>query len=100
MAAPFFIGDEVSAAGFRLAGAVVRTPAAGEEASFLEWARRESPLVLITAEFAARIPHSVLARALAAQQPLVLVVPDVRGLAAAPDIAGELKRQLGMESGT
>ena len=98
MTAPIFLGDELSAAGYRLGGAVVRTPAPGEEPSFLEWAWREAPLVLVSAEVAARLPRGALARAFAAGQPPVLIVPDVRGRVAPPDLAAELRRQLGMEA--
>lgn len=96
--APVFLGDEISAAGFRLAGAQVRTPPAGEETSFLEWARREAPLVLITAELASRIPASALSRALAAVAPPVLVVPDVRARVLPPDLSALIRRQLGIEA--
>ena len=41
MSAPVYLGDEVSAAGYRLAGALVCTPAAGEAAAAL------TPLVSI-----------------------------------------------------
>jgi hypothetical protein len=58
MPAPAFIGDEVSAAGFRLAGAL-------------------RPI-------------------LAAARPLVLLVPDVRGAIAVPDVVGPIRAQLGM----
>jgi vacuolar-type H+-ATPase subunit F/Vma7 len=98
MAAPVFLGDEASAAGWRLAGVEVRTPPPGEEASFLEWARREAALVLLSAEHAARLPPTLLARALTAVAPLVVVVPDARGAAAPPDLARAVRRQLGMEA--
>ena len=35
MAVPAFVGDEVTAAGYRLAGARVRVPAAGDETATL-----------------------------------------------------------------
>jgi vacuolar-type H+-ATPase subunit F/Vma7 len=98
-AAPVFIGDELSAAGFRLAGAVVRTPPAEEAAAVFEQARREAPLVVITAEFAAAIARAQLVRALAAPRPLVLVVPDVRARRLPANVAQELRRELGMEAG-
>lgn len=94
-----FIGDELSAAGYRLAGAVTRTPADDEAVSALEWARQQAPLVLITAELAARIPHPVLAHALAAPAPLVLVVPDIWQRVTPPDLAAAVRRDLGMETG-
>jgi vacuolar-type H+-ATPase subunit F/Vma7 len=91
-----FLGDEVSAAGFRLAGVDVHVPGAdGAEALF----RRlldESQLVLITAEAAAGLPADLLARALSAYRPLTLVVPDLRERAEPPDLSSYLRRQLGM----
>ena len=92
-----FIGDEVSAAAFRLAGMTVRVPAEGEEAALLEQAGSGAELVLISAECAARIPRATLRQALAAPAPLTLVVPDVRGHLAPPDMAARLRAQLGME---
>jgi len=99
MTAPVFLGDEVSAAGWRLGGADAHTPAAGEEQALFEWACLSASLVLVTAEVAARLPPDLLARAVAAGLPPVLVVPDVRGHVAPPDLAARVRRQLGMEEG-
>lgn len=93
-----FIGDEVSAAGYRLAGAQAYVPARGEEAAVLEAVRSRAGLVLITAECAARIPHAALQRALAAIEPLMLIVPDVRAHQAPPDLGKRVRKQLGMET--
>ena len=93
-----FLGDELSAAGFRLGGIEARTPPAGEEAAYFEQARQEAPFVLVTAEVAERLPPALLARALGAGRPLVAVLPDVRGRMAPPDLAAALRRQLGMEA--
>lgn len=95
--APVFLGDELSAAGFRLGGMLARSPAPGEEAALFEWARQQAPLVLITPAVADRLPVAELTRALAATTPLVLVVPDVRGREQPPDLTQTLRRQLGME---
>src|SRR5512143_4165127 len=97
MTTALFIGDEVSATAFRLAGMAVRVPAEGEEAAALAEVGGEVELVLITAECAARIPPAALRRALTATAPLTLVVPDVRGRQAPPDLAARLRVQLGME---
>lgn len=97
MQAPIYLGDEASAAGFRLAGARVRVPAPGEEAAALAQARAEAPLVLLGAALAARIPESALRTAQAATAPLLLVVDDVTGGSAATDLPQRLRAQLGME---
>jgi len=98
MPAPIYIGDEVSAAGFRLAGARVAVPDEGAEAAALADARAAAPLVLVCAAVAARIPESAMAQALAALAPLTLIVPDLRGEVPVPDVAAMLRRQLGMEA--
>jgi vacuolar-type H+-ATPase subunit F/Vma7 len=97
MSAPLYLGDEVSAAGYRLAGARVHTPLAGAEAAALEWARLHSPLVLVSAAVATGIDDAVLREALAAPAPLVLVVPDLQGDAPLPDLTARLRAQLGLE---
>jgi vacuolar-type H+-ATPase subunit F/Vma7 len=98
MSAPIYIGDEVSAAGYRLAGAIVRTPRAGEEAATLDWARALAPLVLVSAPVAAAIAETTLRTALSAPSPLLLVVPDLQGQVPLPDLAARLRAQLGLEA--
>jgi vacuolar-type H+-ATPase subunit F/Vma7 len=97
MPAPVYIGDEVSAAGYRLAGARVEVPEPGGEGAALAAARAQAPLVLISAAVAARIAERELRAALAALAPLTLIVPDLRGEAAVPDVAARLRHQLGLE---
>lgn len=96
MAVPAFVGDEVTAAGYRLAGARVRVPAAGAETAALAAARAEAPLVLVTAACAARVDAGALRAALAALAPLVVVVADACNEAAPPDLAVRLRGQLGL----
>lgn len=108
MAVCAFIGDEVSAAGFRLAGMDVHVPAddptgdpagaqAGDQAvDLFRQILRDRQLVLLTAEFADRLPPDLLDAALRAERPLVLVIPDIRGGSAPADLASRLRRQLGM----
>jgi len=101
-----FIGDEVSAAGFRLAGVDCHVPApdptdpqgpsAQRLAGLFRQVLADWQLVLITAEFADRLPPDVLGAALRAERPLVLVLSDVRGRRAPADLAVRLRRQLGM----
>ncbi len=54
MSVPCYIGDEVSAAGFRLAGARAIVPSAGDEAAALASARQSATLILIRRR---RYPH-------------------------------------------
>ena len=97
MAVACYIGDEVSAAGFRLAGASVIIPAIGSETAALATARANASVVLIAADIAARISPRDLALARAAPAPLTLIVPDLRGEMAMPDVATRLRAQLGLE---
>lgn len=91
-----FIGDELSAAGYRLAGADCLTPAPDEVAAAFERSRAEAGLVMITAALACALPAERLAAALREQRPLTLVVPDIRGREKPADPTAVLKRQLGL----
>jgi len=91
-----FLGDETSAAGYRLAGVDARRVENGDEATAFEAARREAPLVLVAAGIAEQIPPAQWRAAVAAVTPLCVVVPDlVRGVPM-PDLTLRLKRQLGL----
>jgi len=98
MAAPVYIGDEATAAGFRLAGLRTHVPERDTEATALSAARAGAPLVLVSASAAARIPAGELRAAQAALAPLVLVVPDLDGGTPLPDLALRLRKQLGLET--
>jgi vacuolar-type H+-ATPase subunit F/Vma7 len=93
MPAPIFIGDEIGALGYRLAGAVVLTPAAEDVGKVLRRARAEAELILISAEYAERLPERELEPMLAATEPLMLVVPSAGG--AVPDLAAAISERLG-----
>jgi hypothetical protein len=97
MPAPVYLGDEVSAAGYALAGARARTPEPGREAAALAEARAETSLVLVSASVAARIPESELRAACLALSPLTAVVPDLDPAVRVPDIAARLAAELGLE---
>ena len=98
MARIAYLGDEVTAAGFRIAGAVtlVITDSEPAIADALLDALASSELVLLAADVARKLPSALLDRALAARAPRVLVVPDLRGRAAAPDLASRLREELGL----
>ena len=76
MAGVIFIGDEVTAQGFRVAGADIRVPEKDAVAASFADALRNADLVLITADAAARLDADVLEHAVRAALPLVLVIPD------------------------
>jgi hypothetical protein len=95
--APVYLGDEVSAAGYALAGAQARTPEPGGESAALARARAEAPLVLVSASVAAKIPASELRAACLALSPVTTVVPALDPAAPLPDVAARLARELGLE---
>ncbi len=84
MRAPVFIGDEVTAAGFRLAGAETWAVEAGNEEA------------QVTAAFAAALPEAVVRRFMAAPRPLLAVVEDARGEVPLPDVTARLRKQVGV----
>ena len=98
MTVSIYVGDEVSAAGYRLAGVRVRTPRPGEAATALAEACAQAPLVLLSSAVAAGIGERPLRAALSAPAPLVVVVPDLEGAVPVPDLAARLRAQLGLEA--
>jgi vacuolar-type H+-ATPase subunit F/Vma7 len=98
MRAPAYLGDEVTAAGYRLAGVQVRVPAPRDAGAAFAEACASAPLVLVSAAVAVHIDAAQLRAALAALQPLVLIVPDAQDQVPRPDLAARLRGQLGMEA--
>ena len=101
MASPsIFVGDELSAAGYRLAGMDARVPAPGDVAACLEGALEDAAIVLVSSGCAKMISPAALEAALALLAPLVMVVPDWDGTQLASDPANKVRRVLGLESQT
>ncbi len=92
------IADEVTALGWRLIGARVLLPAASSAQDCWHEARRDSDLVLITAQYAAALAPDELAAALLAEKPLVLVIADLREQQPPPDMELEVRRALGVSA--
>jgi vacuolar-type H+-ATPase subunit F/Vma7 len=92
-----YIGDEVSAAGYRLGGArtVIPDQSTGVASALTQCADAE--LVLLAASMASHLPPPQLDAALRALAPLTLIVPDLDGMGGVPDIATRLSRQLGLD---
>ena len=90
-----FIGDEITALGYRLAGARV-VVAPDDVVACFEQAMREASLLVITGEYAAKLPERVLEPALRKISPPVVIVPDVERRVAAPDLARRVRRELGV----
>lgn len=97
MSSIVFIGDEVSAAGYRLAGVEVFSPDADDVAQAFTTACKTADAVFITAEFANHVPQARLDRMVEAITPLVMVVEDARGAVHAQTIEDRVKLVLGLE---
>ena len=96
MSAPLFIGDEITAAGFRLAGVRIRTPDESELPRMLDWAAENALLIYITAEYVALLDEERRNRLLTRLQPPAVVIPDIRSRAPVQDLATQLRAQLGV----
>jgi vacuolar-type H+-ATPase subunit F/Vma7 len=100
MPVPEFIGDEVSAAGYRLCGLLVTItdPAitADQLRPLIRQACARASLVLIGSDTASRLHTTELDTLLATIEPAVLIVPDIRCHQAVPDLATRLHAQLGI----
>ena len=93
---PLFLGDPVTAAGYRLAGFAIVTPKADAlHAEFLA-ALERAPLVVVSAGVAVRIGPTVLREAIARADPPVSVVADVMG--PPRSLSGQVRQALGVET--
>jgi vacuolar-type H+-ATPase subunit F/Vma7 len=91
-----FIGDEVSAAGWRLAGVDVTVPPQGAEESTLLKHLPKEGMLIITAEVADCISPALLEQILTSTSLLTHVVGDIQGQHQVTDYAGKLRTQLGL----
>lgn len=96
MSVPVYIGDEVSASGYRLAGLEVFVPERDNLIAGINAVCEKAPLVLLNAVIANQLPATQLESLLTGLTPPVIVVPDVRGYGRPPDLATLLRRQLGV----
>ena len=96
MGTPIYIGDEVTAAGFRLAGLRTKVPAENEVVAAVDWAMEQTSLVLISPTIHDRLPVAVREACLTSISPAVVVIPDIRHGQSMPDLSTEIRRQLGV----
>jgi Archaeal/vacuolar-type H+-ATPase subunit F len=100
MARVLYLGDEVTAAGLRLAGVetLVVAPGNAVDAVLRETLDDDCDCVLLSAALARCIPAPGLQDALRRGAPLLAVVPDVRSDERLPDLAAEVRDALGLET--
>lgn len=94
---PIFIGDETSAAGYRLAGLRTFSPEAGELEAVFRRACAETELLLLGVELARLLPAALLQEALQAPGLQVQIVPDLRQRLPMRDLPHRIRSQLGMK---
>ena len=97
MAQVIFIGDEVTAAGFRLAGVVCHTPERDELPDLLSRERDECDLIMITAQYSAWLGPDVVDGMALWTRPLVAIIPDIRDHETPPNLENAVRRELGIE---
>ncbi len=98
MGRAIFIGDELSAAGFRLTGIETLVPEPDAVGSALDDARARGSFVIITADLARHIPAPQLEAAMLAEATTLTIIPDVLFRAAVPDLTRRLRTVLGIEA--
>jgi vacuolar-type H+-ATPase subunit F/Vma7 len=99
MARIVYIGDEVTAAGFRLAGLDTRLAGPGDAAEALRQAiADDAECILLSGQLAEFVPPAYLDEALVASEPLLALVPDIRGEGAPADIARQVRNALGIDA--
>lgn len=97
MASPVFMGDEWTAAGWRLAGLEVFTPAAGQSRDCLEAALEQSPpLVLVSAELADGLDQAWLRQLRERADPPVVVVGDAADRGGPDRLTRDVRRRMGV----
>lgn len=92
-----FIGDEVTAAAFRLVGITARTPKKSDVPRTFENAFDDADLVIITADYALALDEESLRSAIRRADPPVLVVPDGGNRLWPEDLDARVDRVLGIE---
>jgi len=90
------VADELTAVGWRLAGARVSIAIAADVEERFKQALTSAELVMITAPLAARVSAPVLEAALLSFPPLTVVIADLRLTQELPDLEMEARRALGV----
>jgi vacuolar-type H+-ATPase subunit F/Vma7 len=98
MARVWIIADEITAAGFGLAGARVATPSADRLPEVFDTAREEAELILITADLARQLPAALVEETELSLAPMLLPIEGVGGHEAPPSMREYVMRTLGVST--
>jgi vacuolar-type H+-ATPase subunit F/Vma7 len=101
MARIVYLGSEIGAAGYRLAGLAIRTPA--DTPDEVGKALREAvesgvDCILLAGPLAQLLPAAQLQEALCSLRPLLAIVPELHGRGRVPDLTDEVRAALGIEA--
>jgi vacuolar-type H+-ATPase subunit F/Vma7 len=96
MSTPIVLADELTAAGYRLAGARTIVPSGRLADADFDAACNDCELLLLSAALAVELTAAKLHWALTAAKPLVLIIPDALRRRDPPDLRRELERTLGV----
>jgi len=91
-----YIGDEISAAGYRLCGVEVQIANRHNALALVKQACARASLVLLGSNTALYINRKELDALMMSIQPPVMIVPDAGKLQGVPDITSLIHKQLGM----
>ena len=95
---PLFIGDVITATGYRQAGVRTQPVAASQAAIAVERALEDTEMLLITPACADELGAERLLAIIRGARPLIAIVPDAAGQLTLPDIDAAVDRVLGIES--
>lgn len=99
MAHVVFVGDELTAAGFRLAGLDARVAGPGDAGETLRnVVAAGCDCVLLAGALAEFVPSALLTERRQATAPLFALVPAIDGTGAPAPVAQEVRAALGIES--
>ena len=98
MALATFIGDEMTGAGFRLAGLRVHSPEPEHLPEVFRTALAEASLVIMTGEFAGQLPAGELRQAMTRARPPVAIVAAATSTLGETELVHEVRTALGMEA--
>ena len=93
-----FIGDELTGAGFRLAGIRVVEATADVVEEVFRRALEDAPLIMLTAEVADTLPAALVEAAVGRADPPVAIVPAAGAGPSLPDMEREVRAALGVET--
>ncbi|WP_137700701.1 V-type ATP synthase subunit F [Marimonas lutisalis] len=94
-----FIGDEVTATAFRLAGIDILLAEDQNVARIVTDALGQWRMILTTTEIGRSLPVALYERLLKSQEPLVVFLPDLAGRVDALDLEARVRRELGIDVG-